>query len=121
FITGNLSIPAVLYESSTVQKILKTLPIEAKVRLWGEEIYFSTPVFSELDDNATEEQEIGSIAYWPDGQAICIFFGVTPVSISDKPRAISPVNPIGKITGDITVLKQIKANSVIKMIISKKK
>ncbi len=47
--------------------------------------------------------EIGDIAYWPEGKAICIFLGPTPVSSGDKPVAISPVNLFAKLEGKIEI------------------
>ena len=44
--------------------------------------------------------EVGEVAYWPPGQALCIFFGPTPASVGDEPRAASPVNPLGSIDGE---------------------
>jgi len=49
--------------------------------------------------------EIGELAVWPPGQAFCIFFGPTPLSVTDVPVAASSVNPIGKIVDDIALLK----------------
>ena len=49
--------------------------------------------------------EVGELAIWPDGNALCIFFGPTPASTDEKPKAISPVNPIGMIEGDVSFLK----------------
>ncbi len=43
---------------------------------------------------------MGDIAYWPRGQAMCIFLGRTPVSQGDEPRAVSPVNVIGQVEAD---------------------
>jgi hypothetical protein len=52
--------------------------------------------------------EVGELAYWSAGHSFCIFFGPTPVSTSDKPRAYSPVNPLGSITGEVAGLRSIK-------------
>jgi hypothetical protein len=54
--------------------------------------------------------EVGELAIWPQGRALCIFFGPTPASINEEPRAISPVNPIGKIEGDVKLLKKLPAS-----------
>ena len=36
----------------------------------------------------------------PRASAFCIFFGRTPASVDDAPRAASPVNPLGSVAGD---------------------
>ena len=47
------------------------------------------------------------MAYWPPGQAICLFFGPTPMSVGDEIRPASPVNVVGSLEGDPTVLKSV--------------
>jgi len=89
-------IKATLNESETAKKIFNALPLKITANLWGDEIYSKIPVKTGLEKNAAEEVEPGTLAYWPPGQAICIFFGKTPASTSEKPRAASKVNLIGK-------------------------
>ena len=50
---------------------------------------------------------MGALAYWPPGQAICLFFGPTPMSQSEDIRPASAVNVIGQIEGDPTILKPV--------------
>ncbi|MCY3824557.1 MAG: cyclophilin-like fold protein [Nitrospinae bacterium] len=97
---GNLSMEAELTESGTAHALWEALPIRGAANVWGEEIYFQVPVEAPLEDSAREEMEVGEIAYWPPGSAFCIFFGRTPASVDDAPRAASPVNPLGKVAGD---------------------
>lgn len=97
---GNLSMEAELTESETAHALWEALPIRGSANVWGEEIYFQVPVDAPLEDSAREEIEVGEIAYWPPGSAFCIFFGRTPASVDDAPRAASPVNPLGKVAGD---------------------
>jgi hypothetical protein len=37
------------------------------------------------------------VTYWPGGNALCLFYGPTPISKNGKILAYSPVNIIGKI------------------------
>ena len=66
----------------------------------------SIPV-NDVERNAVDVVEIGNLAYWPPGNALCIFFGPTPVSLADECRAASPVNIIGEIEGDISPFRNI--------------
>jgi hypothetical protein len=102
-----------LNDSPTAKKIWEALPIEGKANLWGEEIYFEIPVSMPQEANAREEVAIGTIAYWPTGEAFCIFFGPTPVSKGGEPRAYSPVNILGKIEGDLSGLKAIQQGAKV--------
>jgi uncharacterized protein len=104
---GNLIMEAELLDTPTAQKIARALPINASFNTWGEEIYFSIPVTSELDDNAREVVELGDLGYWPPGKAFCIFFGQTPMSRPGEIRPASAVNIIGKVKGNATLFKQV--------------
>ena len=81
----------------------------------GGEVYFNIPIRLEEDGKGIEEVEVGDLAFWSLGSAFCIFFGRTPVSISEKPRAYSPVNVFGKIEGDVSALKNVESQSVIQI------
>lgn len=63
----------------------------------GEEYYGSVGIDIPEDGTAREIMEVGEIAYWPPGRALCIFFGRTPASTDARPRAASPVMPIGRV------------------------
>ena len=115
--TEDLKVDASLNESETAQKIWKNLPIEGSVNTWGAEIYFSIPVNVGLE-NAKAVVSEGDLAYWPPGNAFCIFFGLTPASQGDEIRPASPVNIFGKVIGDPKVFK--KVSSGAKIIVEKR-
>ena len=114
----NLSISAELYNTVTAQKILDSLPLEGTVNVWGEEIYFTIPLNIDPEPDARADVEVGALGYWPAGPAFCIFFGPTPVSTGEKPRAYSPVNVFGHISGDATQFKTISNGSKIRVTLS---
>lgn len=91
----------------TAEKILRALPLECSACRWGEEVYFETPV-KEGEEEAVQEVEVGDVAYWPPGRAICIFFGRTPVSRGEKPRAYSPVNVFARVVGDPKIFSRVR-------------
>ena len=96
---GELEVKAWFNETDTATKVFDVLPITSNVNVWGDEIYFTIPVETGLE-NAREIVNIGDIAYWPQGNALCVFLGRTPISETDEIRPISPVNVIGGIEGD---------------------
>jgi len=108
----NISIDAVLNASETANKIKKILPISNSVNTWGDEIYFSIGVNDDENDSK-EVVELGDLGYWPPGNAFCLFFGLTPASEGDKIMPASPVNVIGKILGDLEILKSIKSGDKV--------
>jgi len=98
----------------TVAAVLKSLPIESRANRWGDEVYFSVPV-EVKEENAQEKVEVGDLAYWPQGPALCIFFGTTPASKGGKPRAASGVNVFGKIQNDPAIFDKVKSGDRIRV------
>lgn len=102
---GDLTLNAELNESETAEAIAGILPISASGNVWGDEIYFTVSVSADEAPNARADVEVGTLAYWPPGNAFCIFYGPTPASSGDEPRAASPVNIIGHVIDDVTQLR----------------
>jgi hypothetical protein len=111
---GLLCLTAELDGSSTAEAILHALPIEASGNRWGDEIYFGIPVVAEAE-NAKEVVAVGDLAYWPPGRAFCIFFGPTPASRGNEIRPASPVNVVGRVLGDATLLRQTGDGELVKI------
>ena len=107
---GQVVVTAELNDSKTAAAIWEALPIEAKADTWGDEIYFGIPVRAEADA-AKEVVALGDLAFWPPGHAFCIFFGPTPASRGDEIRPASPVNVVGRVHGDATVFKKVRAGT----------
>lgn len=103
---GSVSMEAELNDSSTAHMIWGELPIEKHGSTWGDEIYFPIPVKAQEED-AQGVVEEGDIAYWPPGNAFCIFFGPTPASRGGEIRPASPVNVVGKLLGDPKEFKKV--------------
>ena len=104
----DVSVMATLNEGRTARLLWDALPLEASANTWGDEIYFRIEVDADAEDDASDVVEMGAVAYWPPGQALCLFFGRTPASRGDEIRAASAVNLIGAIEGDAAVLKKVK-------------
>ena len=110
---SNLSVSAELNNSVSADKIWEALPLSGSANVWGDEIYFEIPVSLKEVSDAQQEVEVGTLAYWPPGSALCVFFGKTPVSTSYKPKAYSPVNILGLVDGDSKVFKIVEAGDQI--------
>ena len=91
-----------------------TLPITARAQTWGDEIYFDIGLDA-APESPREVVGLGDLAYWPPGQAFCIFFGKTPASREDEIRAASAVNVIGRVVGDPTVFKRVRSGTTIRL------
>ncbi len=90
----------------TVEAILRSLPLEGKAALWPGKIYFPIPV-KMGHEKARAAVEAGTIAYWPQGSALCLFH-------SDS-KPYSPVNPVGKITGPFDFMKKAKQGVIVRV------
>ena len=95
-----------LNDSRTARAIWDVLPFGSKVSTWGDEIYFETPVVAKLQAGVTEAKK-GEVGYWPDGKALCLFFGPTPLSKGEEIIPASAVDIIGKIEENLSALKNI--------------
>jgi hypothetical protein len=112
---GDVRVRAELNDSATAQAIYNALPISGNGNRWGEEIYFAIPVDEPSATDATEDVEVAELGYWPPGKAFCIFFGPTPASPGDEPRAASPVNRIGKVTDDVRPLAEVQHGTEVRL------
>ena len=110
---GKVTLAVELNDSPTAAALARALPFSATVNTWGKEIYFATPVTAKPSADARAEMAVGEVAYWPPGQALCVFFGRTPASTGSEPRAASPVNPVGSIVGDVMVAVKIRDGDTV--------
>jgi hypothetical protein len=96
----------------TAKAILDALPLKGRANTWGEEIYFTIPVEGDVE-NPKVVVERGDLAFWPPGNAFCIFFGQTPASKGDEIRPASEVNVFGRIIGDPKVFKRVRSGEEV--------
>lgn len=116
---GELRLSAELNDSPSAEKLKLLLPLEFSMSRWGDEYYGDCSIEMELSQDARDVMEVGELAVWPTGKALCIFFGPTPVSKESEPRSVSPVNPIGKLIGNIEVLKKLGSSIHVRIEITK--
>lgn len=114
-IAGKIILPASLNDSPTARVIAQKLPIIGIGQRWGDEIYFDIPVQMDLESDAREVVQAGELAYWPTGNAFCIFFGPTPASQGDEIRAASAVNIVGCIEGDLAGLRNVRSGAKVRI------
>ncbi len=112
---GNVSLPAELNDSPTARQVWEALPIEGTANTWGDEIYFAIPVVAAEEPDARADVAVGELGYWPVGHAFCLFFGPTPASTGPAPRAYSPVNVLGRVLGDATRLRAVRAGTRVRL------
>ena len=110
---GSTALEAELLDTATADAIWRRLPITGKALRWGEEVYFEIPVAVRREPEARAVVEAGEIAYWPDGNAIAMGFGPTPISAAGEIRLASPCNLWARAIGDVGSLRNVAAGTTV--------
>jgi hypothetical protein len=89
----------------TAESIWRAVPVAGKASVWmNAEVYFPAGIKRGLE-KATRKVEEGDIAYWPLGDAICVFY--------DKIEPYSDVNVIGRVLDNLKVFSKVKLGTNI--------
>jgi hypothetical protein len=111
---GTLTCTAQMLPNRTARAIWNALPLSGSANRWGDEIYFEVPV-DLAEEDGVEEVRVGDVAYWPPGNAVCIFWGPTPASTGREPRAATPVNVFGHIERDASDFAKVVAGTRVRI------
>ena len=112
---GSVVIEAELLETPTAEGIWNALPFASRANIWGEDVYFPTPVKGRLESDARDVVEAGELAFWVEGDSIAIGFGRTPASRGDEIRLAARTNIWGRAKGDVKQLQSIREGAPVKV------
>ena len=111
---GGVAIRAQLLNTPTAERIWAALPIEGSARTWGEEVYFDAAITLDAEPDARVVVNPGDIAFWPEGDAIAIGFGPTPLSRTrDEIRLAGRCNVWAQALDDVRQLKAVHTGAAI--------
>jgi hypothetical protein len=114
---GVLTLDAELLDTPTAKAVAAALPISSSVLTWGEEVYFDVPFEVKREADARAVIVPGEIAFWPQGPAIAIGFGRTPISKGNETRLASPCNVFAKAIGNVKALAKVKTGAKVEVTI----
>ena len=100
-------------DTPTAMSIIRACPIKSRTNVWGEEVYFSTSVSAPREEGAKSVVEKGEVAYWPEGDAIAVGFGPTPISRDMEIRLASPCNIWGYALDDVGALSSVESGAEV--------
>lgn len=111
---GNRTFRGTLNETLTARLLWEAMPFYSDAARWGDEIYFASPVHGARQDPVTSDVSVGDLAFWPPGNAFCIFFGPTPGS-NGAPRPLSPLVLIGRIEAAPEELRRVRDGEPVRV------
>jgi len=114
-VIGDVAIRAELLDTPSAEALYDAAPFESQASTWGDEVYFATPVSLPREPDARDVVEPGEIAFWPDGDAIAIGFGPTPISHGDECRLASPCNVFARTKDEVKALGSVRAGTPVRV------
>jgi len=103
-----------LEDNPTLRDALaETLPVEGQAARWGDELYFDASLDGK-PETTSEEVPVGTIAYWAGGEALALFWGPTPASTDETPKAAAPVAPLARIV-DVRPLGDLDGGATVRI------
>ena len=105
---GPISLVAKLLDTPTAKEILKHVPFTSTVNIWGDEVYFDTPISVSKEADAKDIIEAGELAFWVEGSCVAIGFGPTPISKGNEIRLAAKTNIWGQSLTDVKLLTKAK-------------
>lgn len=108
-------VTAYLRESPSAHQLIALLPCAGTAQTWGDEVYFELPMKAELEPDASQVVEPGTVCFWVQGSALALPFGPTPASRGEECRLVTRCNVLGKIEGDARRLASVKAGDSIRL------
>jgi len=106
---------AQLADTPTARAVTAALPAKSRANTWGEEVYFTLAADAQLERDAREVVDPGTVCFWVQGGSLALPYGPTPVSRGNECRLVTKVNVLGKIEGDARKLATVRDGDAIEV------
>lgn len=110
---GRLALDVEPFDTPTARAIAGALPFGSAAQTWGDEVYFDAPIAVDLEPQARQIVEPGTVCFWVEGSALALPFGPTPISTDGRPKLASRCNVLGRVLGDARVLARVRAGDKV--------
>lgn len=112
---GCTTLEAALENTPSAAALLGALPFESTAHTWGEEVYFDTPLTLDLEPDARQIVEPGTVCFWIEGSALALPYGPTPISCDGRPKLANRCNVLGQLLGDARRLAQVRTGDKVRV------
>jgi hypothetical protein len=109
---------AQLADTPTANAVAAALPAKSRANTWGEEVYFTLAAQVELERDAREVVDPGTVCFWVQGGSLALPYGPTPVSRGSECRLVTRVNVLGKLEGNPRTLASVRDGDAIEVTIA---
>ncbi|HET9045149.1 MAG TPA: cyclophilin-like fold protein [Burkholderiales bacterium] len=106
---------AQLADTPTARAVVAMLPAKSRANTWGEEVYFALAADVQLERDAREVVDPGTVCFWVQGGSLALPYGPTPVSSGNECRLVTKVNVLGKMEGDARKLATVRDGDAIEV------
>ncbi|MEE2657454.1 MAG: cyclophilin-like fold protein [Candidatus Latescibacterota bacterium] len=106
---------AELHDTLTTRALMQALPLCARANIWGDEVYFDTGIAVELEEDARQVVDPGTVCFWVEGKSLALPYGPTPMSQGNECRLVSDVNILGQLEEDARILASICAGDEVRV------
>ena len=103
-----------LADTPSARALVAAAPFESRAQTWGDEVYFTTPVSAQLEKDARQVVDPGTVCFWTEGDSLALPFGRTPISSDERPKLANPCNVLGTL-GDFALLKKVRPGDRVKV------
>ena len=107
---------ATLRKSPTVDLLRGALPLKGRAVRWGNEVSLAVELDADLEEDARQEVEPGTLCYWPAGGYLLVPLGPSPISLDQAPKLVTACNQLGRIDGDLARLEIVQEGDEIAFI-----